>query len=336
MPAKSTTRPTEFLVTVDTEEEWDWSNGWPVDNLSVTNIRALPRFQELCLEYGVQATYFTNLAVVANETSRRTLLDLAACPGVEIGMHIHPWNTPPLTTLTTTTSRSTFIHNLPRELILQKLQSVYDGFRDVGIQPTSFRGGRYSSGPVVQEFLQDRGFLADCSVVPFTTWQDDGAPDYRARDLTPQRVAPKHPDQTPLWELPLTLAYSRGPFRLWQQCFQLVERTWLRKLRLIGLADKLGIVRKVWLNFEIGGIDDWEPFWRLLQSIRVPCICFTVHSSSLAAGPGPYTKTKSDEDRIFQKIEAVFRLLSRRPDFLSTTPSELAKKLEHQHACRGN
>jgi hypothetical protein len=142
--------------------------------------------------------------------------------------------------------------------------------------------------------------------------------------------------QTALWELPLTLAYSRRPFRFWQRCFETVETTLLSKLRLIGLAERLGLVRRVWLNFEIADPYDWTAFLRLLRHVRVPCICFTVHSSSLAAGPGPYTRTKADEERIFGQIEQVFTTLSRWPEFAPATASELAKNLEQRYACIGN
>jgi hypothetical protein len=107
-------------------------------------------------------------------------------------------------------------------------------------------------------------------------------------------------------------------------------------LRLIGLAERLGLVRKVWLNFEIGEPRGWPAFWSLLRSLGVPYICFTVHSSSLAAGPGPYTRSKQDEERIYQQIEGVFAALSRQPEFSPMTASELARQLEQQHARTGN
>jgi hypothetical protein len=323
---------TLYTVTVDTEEEWDWAGQWPQDNLQVTNILELPKFQKLCTNYGVRPTYFTDLAVLQHAESREVVTTLAKAEGVEIGMHIHPWNTPPVAIDTIPTNRSTFLRNLPVAEIGAKLASVYDGLSGAGIRPTSFRGGRYSSGGAIHEFLQDHGFVADCSVVPYTTWPDDGAPDYRQRDLAPARIPATRSGQTALWELPLTLAFSRRPFRLWQRSFEAIERSMLRKLRLIGIAERLGIVRKVWLNFEIADPCDWMPFLRLLRQLRVPCICFTVHSSSLAAGPGPYTKNADDEERIYRQIENIFSLLSRWPEFVPATASEVALELEQRYA----
>jgi hypothetical protein len=74
--------PTWFMMTVDTEEEWDWGSGWPTTGLSVTNVYRLPRFQEVCSRYGVATTYFVNQAVLDDAQSRQTVLDLAARHGV--------------------------------------------------------------------------------------------------------------------------------------------------------------------------------------------------------------------------------------------------------------
>jgi hypothetical protein len=329
--------PTLFTMTVDTEEEWDWASGWPTTDLAVTNIRQLPRFQQVCARYGVATTYFTNQAVLDNPEARQVVLELSKQNRVEIGMHIHPWNTPPLDLSTPVTPRQTYLHNLPDQLIFAKLDSVYDCFARNGLKPTSFRGGRYSSEGKIHEFLRDKAFLADASVVPYTTWVDDGAPDYRHRDLLPHRLPPRRQGDRPFWLIPLTLGFTRRPFQFWRKCYAFVENSWLRKLRLIGVAERLGVVRKVWLNFEDPLGERMLVFLDLLRRLSLPCICFTVHSSSLAAAKGPYTRTKADENRLFAQLEEVFGTLTRWPEFQPATVTEVALQLEQQqHACTGN
>jgi hypothetical protein len=322
--------PTLYAVTVDTEEEWDWKAGWPVTNLSVENIRYLPRFQELCARHGAAVTYFADQAVLDAPEARAVLLDLAPRDRVEIGMHLHPWNTPPLDGAPVT-ARQTFLHNLPEDQIVAKLDSVYSCFTKHGLKPTSFRGGRYSSGGVIHRFLRDRGFLVDASVVPFTTWDDDGAPDYRDRNLLPRRLPPRSAGELPLWEVPLTLAFTRRPFAFWRSCYEVVERTWLRRLRLIGIAERFGVVRKVWLNFEDPLGDRMLALLPMLRGLSLPCVCFTVHSSSLAAGLGPYTRTEADEDRLFAQVDEALKTLSGWPDFRPATVTEVACQLESAH-----
>jgi hypothetical protein len=322
--------PTLFTVTIDTEEEWDWNAGWPTTGLSVTNVPHLAAFQDLCEGYKVAPTYFTNRAVLDDPAARKALLELATRERVEIGMHIHPWNTPPLTN-GPVRARDTYLHNYPDEIIHAKLKSVYDRFLEEGLRPTSFRGGRFSCGPVVQDFLRDRGFVAEASVVPFTSWPDDGAPDYRDRDLRPRRLPPRHVGEQALWEIPLTLAWTRQPHQFWRRCYACLERSWLRHLRLIGLAERAGLVRRVWLNFETTPAADMIALLQALRPLGLPCVCFLVHSSSLTAGPGPYCRNRADQEQMFARIESVFKVLSGWDDFHPATVTEVANQLESQH-----
>ena len=52
--------PTLFTMTVDTEEEWHWDTGWPTRDLTLANLKHLPKFQELCSRHGVAATYYVS------------------------------------------------------------------------------------------------------------------------------------------------------------------------------------------------------------------------------------------------------------------------------------
>jgi len=322
---------TWFTMTIDTEEEWHWDIGWPTRKLSVENIRHLPRLQKLCSHHGVATTYYANQAVFDDFETRQILLDVARQEHVEIGMHIHPWNTPPFDPDKPVSAFDTFVHNLSPEVVIRKLESVYQRFVENSLRPTSFRGGRYSCGPTVQEYLRDKGFVADSSVVPYMTWKDDGAPDYRHRDLYPVRVPPRRPGEQPFWEIPLTLGFTRRPFRFWHSVFDRIENTWLSKLRLIGIAERLGLVRRVWLNFEQPLGQNMLPFLRKLRRMNLPCICLTVHSSSLMAGKNGFTPTQTDEDRLFAYMDTVFGTLAEWPEFQPATVSGLALKLEELH-----
>jgi hypothetical protein len=324
-------------VTVDTEEEWDWDAGWPTENLSLSNIELLPRFQEICDRYGVATTYFADQAVLESPPARDILLSLADRPNVEVGMHIHPWNTPPIRSNCPVHTRETFLHNLPVFLIREKLGSVYHSFQNVGLKPTSFRGGRFSSGGAIHEFLQDHGFLADASACPFSTWPDDGAPDYRTRGLEPVRVPPKKAGQSVLWEIPLTLAFTRRPFQLWRRWYELVERSWLSKLRLIGIGERLGLVRKVWLSFESPLGTHMADLLNQLQQASVDAICFILHSSSLLAGGSSFSRTPADVESLFARAESIFRSLQKSSVFEPATVTEVAQQLEEKyHASTGH
>lgn len=323
---------TLFAVTVDTEEEWDWNAGFPAGAPTVSNIELLPRFQDICSRHGAAVTYFTNYAVLDDSPARDTVLRLAEDERVEIGMHIHPWNTPPLANGRVAGARESFLHNLPAELIRQKLESVYTRFAENGLRPTSFRGGRYSSGGAIHRFLYEHAFLADASVVPYTNWPDDGAPDYRHRDLQPHRLPPMFGSPDPLWEIPLTLGFSRAPFRTWSKIYHTIETTPLRRLRLIGIAEKLNLVRRVWLNFEDPMGESMLAWLDTLRSMTLPCICFTLHSSSLQVdGNRCYTRDEAAQRRLFAQIDEVLGTLAGWDDFQPATISQIAQRLESDY-----
>lgn len=320
--------PTLYTITVDTEEEWDWSAGWPIDNLSVSNVEALPRFDDVCARHGARVTYFTNHAVLKDPKASTILLKLAKRPRVEIGMHIHPWNTPPGILNEKVVARDTFLHNHPPDIIRAKLTTVYQAFEALGLKPTSFRGGRYSSGGVIHDFLRDKGFLADASVVPYTTWFDDGAPDYRDRDLLPRRLPPRVDGEAPLWEVPLSFGYTRRPISFWAGLFNSLEGGPLR--RLIGLASRIGLARKAWLNFENELGRDMLPFLRLLRDQQLPAVCFTLHSSSLKAGGNGYTPDETARERLFTYLDAILTEVAGWNDFKPATVTEVAQHLERE------
>ena len=324
--------PTPFVITVDTEEEWDWSSGYPTGPTRTENIHRLPEFQTVCERSGAAVTYFVNHAVLVNPLTRKVILELSQRPRVEIGMHIHPWNTPPLQPVEKVPARDSFLHNLPPALAIAKLETVYAAFKDCGITPVSFRGGRYSTGPVIQTWLRDRGFVADVSILPYTHWADDGAPDYSRRGPQPTRL----PGSPPLWELPLSLAFTRRPFDFWNRVLSTAERTPWRYFRLVGILQKLGVFRKSWLNFE-------NPFWegmrgliRALCQSRVPYLCLTVHSSSLLPGGSPYSAVPADVERLFERLNESLKYLAGNARFRPATVAEITQGLEADHASHRN
>lgn len=316
--------PIPFAITVDTEEEWDWSSGYPTGSTRTENIRRLPAFQAELEQHGAAVTYFVNHAVLVDPDSRGIILELSKRPRVEIGMHIHPWNTPPLQSVDTVPPRESFLHNLSPDLVLAKLNVVDSTFRNHGLSPVSFRGGRYSTSPLIQGWLRERGFIADASVLPFTHWSDDGAPDYRNRTPQPVRL----PGEPPLWEIPLSLAFTRRPYPFWNRVIGLAERVPLRYFHIVGLLQKIGIVRKSWLNFENPLGKGMLELIRSLRGAGVPYLCFTLHSSSLLPGGSPYAATQSDVDRLMNRLTDTLKRLSNEMDYTPATIAEIARGLE--------
>jgi hypothetical protein len=323
-----TAASTPFAITVDTEEEWDWSSGYPTGAPRCANIERLPEFQDACDRYGAAVTYFVNHAVLADFAARRVIIELSRRPRVEIAMHIHPWNTPPLQPVEKVPERDSFLHNLPLDLALAKLDAVYAAFAECDLKPLSFRGGRYSSSPAIQQWLRDHGFVADSSVLPYYHWVDDGAPDYRHRDPRPTRLS----GEPPLWELPLSFGFTRRPFAFWRRTLAVASA--LRPLRLVGLLSRTGIVERAWLNFENPLGEGMPALIRVLRRMGLPYLCFTLHSSSLLVGGSPYSTSPAAVERLFRTLTDTLSRLAADAGFVPATMAEIAHRLESQHDAR--
>ena len=323
--------PMRYCVTVDTEEEWDWNSGYPTGPTRISNIALLPDFQKRMADCGSAVVYFTNHAVLADPAGRAIIQQLAAWPKVEIGLHIHPWNTPPLAPTETVPPRDSFLHNLPWDEAKAKLDTTLAAFREAGLTPTSFRGGRYSTSQQIQNHLRDAGIWVDCSVLPFNTWADDGAPDYRNRGTAPVRLAPRELDGQPMWELPLTYGYTRQAQRFWDRALKLADSRLGRSLRLTGILDRTGVVSKAWLNFENPLGERMLQFLAVLRRLRPPFVSFTLHSSSLLPGGSPYNRTAADVAKMLERAETVLNRLRDWPEFQPATMTEIATHLETTH-----
>jgi hypothetical protein len=318
----------QVLVTVDTEEAWDWAGPFPTHGYSLDHIFRLCEFQELCSKYDMRPTYFANYAVMADSKTSEVMMKISLESGAEVGMHIHPWNTPPIIDLRNILPRDTYLHNAADEQVQSKMQSVLDAHLAAGVRPTSFRGGRYSSSTAIQNFLIRNGFKADCSIVPYSRWKESGSPDYRSRDIFPRRIDVQAVKGGGLWEIPLSLGFTRKPFGLWAKFYDFVENSALGKLRTIGIVERVGIVSRVWLNFETDGDRKWERFLKLLLEMQVPTITITVHSTALFSGLTPYTRDLVDEKRMFERIEKAFKLIRVMSELEPATVSEAAERLE--------
>src|SRR5215210_2299554 len=110
-----------FVLSIDTEEEWDWKGPLPQSPFSTRNAERIPAFQELCRELGIRPTYLVDYAICADPESAACLRAVAARGPCEIGAHLHPWCTPPLAEGGAESCR---IFRLPETLVREKLRNL--------------------------------------------------------------------------------------------------------------------------------------------------------------------------------------------------------------------
>lgn len=292
-----------FLVTVDTEEEFDWLAPLARQNQKVESLPALARFQQFCEDQGIVPVYLVDYPVADSALAGDTLRAAIKAGKAEVGVQLHPWVNPPFDE--EVTDFNSFAGNLPRELERAKFQALRDRIEQTfGAAPRIFRCGRYGAGPSTADILIEGGIAIDTSVRACFDYSKGGGPNYRDHPLQPYWLDAR----APLLELPLTTTYW-GPLR--QLGPWLYPRLW-RLPQLRGLLSRLGLLERIPLTPEgvsaaeaIRGID-------IAIDLGLPVLVLSFHSPSLAPGNTPYVRSEADLAQFYAWWREVLGYLARR------------------------
>jgi hypothetical protein len=229
----------------------------------------------------------------------------------EIGMHLHAWNNPPITPLTSDDwKHHPYLIEYPEDVMRQKVDVITDVLEDTfGVKMASHRAGRWSFNEAYARMLVDRGYAVDCSVTPHVSWRHrlgdpakHGGSDYSRfpRDAYFVDLADiSRPGRSPLLEVPLTILSSRP--------------RWVASLdRAVGSVPKArGALARMfppvsWLR------PNGTNRRRMLQIVkraaraRQRYVQFMLHSSELMPGGSPTFPGASDIEKLYADLEALF------------------------------
>src|SRR5688500_13240430 len=84
-----------FLLTVDTEEEFDWTQPLAREGHGLDHVPQLARFQALCEDEGVVPVYLVDWPIVQSPLAASILRGPLAAGKAEVGVQLHPWVNPP-------------------------------------------------------------------------------------------------------------------------------------------------------------------------------------------------------------------------------------------------
>jgi hypothetical protein len=303
-----------LLVTIDTEEEFDWSQ--PIDprNRSVTHVAELPRLQDLFEEYGARPTYVVDHPIATTDLSVNVLkqfLDRETC---EIGAHLHPWVNPPIDE--EISPRNTYLSNLPPSLQQEKLGVLTDAIRTAfGESPTTFKAGRYGFSFDMAPALASAGYTVDTSVIAYIDSSDGLGPSFADVGNQPFWI------QTPptgngngadrLLEIPCTVGFTRRPFGTWARLHRRLATGLGRRLRAVGILWRLGVVRKIVFSPEGYAAGDLERLARTMAGERDVVLNLTLHSPSIEPGNTPYVRTAADLEMFLKTLRSVLEFCIR-------------------------
>ena len=80
-----------FILTVDTEEEFDWNKPIEREAHTVHTVARLARFQEFCEGQGIVPVYLVDYPIATSPAAVDILRPAIAAGKAEVGVQLHPW-----------------------------------------------------------------------------------------------------------------------------------------------------------------------------------------------------------------------------------------------------
>jgi hypothetical protein len=307
-----------FIITVDTEEEFDWSKPLAREGHGLDHVAQLAKFQAFCEEAGVAPIYLVDWPVATSPLAAEILKPALAAGKAEIGVQLHPWVNPPFDE--EVNEHNSFAGNLPAELEAAKFGNLRAMIEDkFGATPLIYRAGRYGVGPRTAELLSAHGLAIDSSVRSKFDYSAAGGPDFRRHPLTPYWLDAERT----LLELPLTTVFW-GMLR--RQGDWLYPALW-RAPRLRGLLAKLSLLERIPLTPEGIDVDEAIRGIDIALDDGLPLLVFSFHSPSLQAGHTPYVRNERDLDALYDWWNRVLAYLEMR-DVKPTGVREIMQAVE--------
>lgn len=289
-----------FVVTIDTEEEFDWTKPLTRTRHRVDTVSRLRKFQQFCEGFGIVPIYLIDYPVATSELAAELLRDAVLAGRAEVGVQLHPWVNPPYEE--EVNQYNSFSGNLPFALERAKFLKLHATIADnFGAAPMIYRAGRYGIGPNTADVLHEAGVAIDTSVRSRFDYSGWGGPNFRDLPLRPYWVG--QPGR--LMEMPLTTVFS-GLLRHYGQ--------WLYpKLskvdRLRGAMARFGLLERIPLTPEGVTVSEALRATNIAIDEGLPMIVLSFHSPSLCPGHTPYVRTEADLDEMYEWWRQVFELL---------------------------
>ncbi len=301
------------LLTVDTEEEFDWTGGFSATGHGLVHVPRLARFQQFCENLGVVPVYLVDWPIATAPEAAEILAPAVKAGTAEVGIQLHPWVNPPH--LEEVNVRNSFAGNLPFELERAKLLGLRDQIEKAfGTEPLIYRAGRYGLGPRTHEILREAGVAIDTSVRSNFDYSDAHGPDYAAHPLEPWWADDEHL----LLELPVTTVFWGMLRRQGRWLHPLAER--LPHAR--GALSRVGLLERIPLTPEGVSLEEAVRGLDIAIDDGLPVLVLSFHSPSLAVGHTPYVRSEDDLDRLYDWLRGVYRYLASR-DVANTTVAEI-------------
>ncbi len=279
-----------FLISIDTEEEFDWDGPFKRSGHTNVSVGKLLRFQSFVEKYAIKPTYFIDYSIIEDDEAAAFLKSVVSKDSASVGVHLHPWINPPFEE--EINPYNSFAGNLPKELEEAKIVALTGAIEaKLAMRPIIYRAGRYGVGPNSIEILKKHGFSIDSSVRSRFDYSDQSGPNFA------------HIGPEPFWldgsqdlvELPLTTVFSG----LLRKQADLISPLFNRSKAASGLLSKSGMLERIPLTPEGVSAREAKEAIDIAFDDQLKLLVFSFHSPSLSVGHTPYVQSSSDLDQFY-------------------------------------
>jgi hypothetical protein len=308
----------KLVISIDVEEEGLFSGHYPRTPPGVTNVAELARLAFIPRDFGLPLTLLVTYQVARDPAACRVLAHWRDRYGAEIGVHLHPWNTPPFADLPDPEPVAS--EKLPRGLLRDKFASLLSQVRaGLAVTPRSFRMGRFDAGRQVWGLLPEFGLEVDSSVAPLTRKNPD--PRFFLAPADPFPLSGDGPAGRPLLEVPITMVpVAPGTPKLMARLAAAAPTAWGDRLHSL---------------FRYGGVVGVQPAWYPLASLQLAArlhrrrggrvLTLFFHSSELKPGATRLFPTEAAVSRFVAKIGSFLTWLVETGPVSGVTLTELGE-----------
>lgn len=280
-----------FIITVDTEGDNQWSiyNG---QNITTENANFIPRFQEMCEEFGFKPVYLVNYEMANNDFLMDYLKKKQKEGVCEIGTHLHSWNSPPEHELERKFEGNPYITEYPEQIVYEKIDFMTKLIESkVGIRPVVHRAGRWASSDCMFDILSELGYIADCSVVSGCNMLN-----YPGKTVSYGFDYRTYPNEAylvkdNLIEIPMTVKH--------------IQHTLAGK-SIKNRAKNLIVGKDRWLRPAISTVKEMKLNIDERVENGSDYAEFMIHSTELMPGGSPYFKNSRDVEREYKDMRTIF------------------------------
>jgi hypothetical protein len=320
--------PLYLVITIDVEEEGLFSGNYPRAGAGVANVAELRRLEFVSREFGFPLTLLLTHPVAQDPEARRTLLAWRQKHGAEIGVHLHPWNTPPFMDLPEPEPVPTA--GLPLSLVADKLATLVNCISgNFPEPPRAFRMGRFDWSPGLLDLLPGLGLSVDTSMVPLTI-KGPGLQNFLAPADPFWLEGPASPGgrvlEAPVTMVPVWAGSARAVVRLAGLLPGNLGAALLSRYRFLGVA---------------GIHPAWFPLLSMRLAVRLHrrrggrVLNLFLHSTELFPGGSPDFPDEAAVDRLVAKLRDFLAWLVKNGPVVGVTLSGLRHLLEdhtlHNH-----